>query len=180
MRVAPSPVAGILIMCAFLYEGREETLLILYFDGLCEPVNPGGVATYGYLILDGRRTVEEGCGFVGAGMFGNDVSNNVAEYTAMIRGIERLLLLGLSGEVAVRGDSQLVINQMLGRYAVRAERILPLHNRAVEMSKQFGKISFEWIPREMNAAADALTRKAFSQFLEKNGQSYKSYYGKKG
>jgi len=104
--------------------------LVLYFDGLCEPKNPGGVATYGYAIYRGAKKLCEGFGTVGAGLFGDDVSNNVAEYTAMIKGMERLLASGYTGPINVRGDSQLIIRQMQGRYAVRAKRLAALHEKA--------------------------------------------------
>ena len=150
--------------------------MILYFDGLCEPINPGGVATYGFVIYKGRKKMHEENGTVGAGMLGDDVSNNVSEYTAMIRGMEKMLALGYSGKVTVRGDSQLAINQLLGRYAVRAKRLMPLYDKTLELKAKFSGVKFEWIPRELNEEADALSRKAFEQFLGKHLDSFCSYY----
>lgn len=148
----------------------------LFFDGLCEPINPGGVATYGFVAYDRRKKVQEGCGLVGAGMLGNNVSNNVAEYTGVIRGMECLLATGHCGKLDVRGDSQLAIRQLLGLYAVRAPRLIPLHNRVLELKKGFKVVTFEWIPRDLNEAADALSRKAFNEFLTKNLQDYMEFY----
>jgi len=150
--------------------------LTLHFDGLCEPKNPGGVATYGYTIYRGSRKLCDGFGTVGAGMFGNDVSNNVAEYTAMIRGMERLLSDGYSGRLTVRGDSQLTIRQMQGRYAVRAKRLAPLHEEAMRLARMFERVEFEWVPREQNEEADALSRRGFEAFLSDHGAEYRSYY----
>jgi ribonuclease HI len=152
--------------------------LILYFDGLCEPKNPGGVATYGFVIYDGAHKVREDCGVVGAGMLGDDVSNNVAEYTAMIRGMECLVGLGHTSAITVRGDSQLAINQLLGKYAVKAKRLIPLYGIACGLKEKFKDVTFEWVPREKNEEADELSRKAFRQFLGKNLEAYRHYYFK--
>ncbi len=153
---------------------------MLYFDGLCEPRNPGGVATYGYLILDGCVRIREESGLVGAGMLGDDVSNNVAEYTAMIRGLEHLASQGYRGEVVVRGDSQLTIRQMQGAYSVRAPRLIPLHKRATALRRNFKEVTFEWVPREDNTEADLLSRRAFEDFVSKNRDAFNKYYGAAG
>jgi len=150
--------------------------MILYFDGLCEPKNPGGVATYGYVVYEDGKKVHEEHGVVGAGMFGDDVSNNVAEYTAMIRGMAYLLHTGYRGRITVRGDSQLTIRQMRGEYKVRARRLIPLHKKAVELKGNFEAVTLEWVPREANEEADQLSRRAFDEFLSKNYREFKEYY----
>jgi len=152
--------------------------MILYFDGLCAPKNPGGVATYGYAIYDEDRKLHEECGVVGAGMFGDDASNNVAEYNAMIRGMAYLLHTGYKGRLTVRGDSQLTIRQMKGEYKVRAKRLVPLHEKAVALKGKFETVTFEWIPREANGEADQLSRRAFEEFLSKNYREYKEHYSR--
>jgi ribonuclease HI len=154
--------------------------LQLFFDGLCEPMNPGGVATYGFIAYDRRKKVQEGCGLIGAGMLGDNVSNNVAEYTGIIKGMECLLASGYHGKLDVRGDSQLAIRQLLGLYAVRAPRLIPLHNRVLELKKEFKSVAFEWVPRDLNEAADALSRRAFDEFLAKNLQDYLEFYRRPG
>ena len=155
---------------------RRYPTTILYFDGLCEPVNPGGVATYGFVVYVGKAKVKEGCGLVGAGMLGDDVSNNVAEYTALIRGMEYALSNCPTEHLLVRGDSLLVVNQMLGKYAVKAQRMLPLNKQAVDLKNRLPSVEFEWVPRERNEEADALSRVAFSQFLEEHRSSFERYY----
>jgi len=152
--------------------------MILYFDGLCEPKNPGGVATYGYIVYEDGKKVHEEHGVVGAGMLGDDVSNNVAEYTAMIRGMAYLLHTGYRGQLTVRGDSQLTIRQMKGAYKVRARRLLPLHKKAVELKEEFEAVTFEWVPREENEEADQLSRRAFEEFLSKNYREFKEFYSR--
>ncbi len=152
-------------------------MILLHFDGLCMPKNPGGVATFGYVIYSDGKRLKEGCGFVGAGMLGDDVSNNVAEYRALIEGLEYLLSIGYDGEIEVRGDSQLVINQLSGKYAVRARRLVALHKKATDLLRRFKKATLKWVPREENAEADRLSRVAFEGFLNSHRADYKRYYG---
>ncbi|MEM4657609.1 MAG: ribonuclease HI [Candidatus Methanosuratincola sp.] len=151
-------------------------MITLYFDGLCMPKNPGGVATFGYAIYSDGKKLNEGHGFVGAGMLGDDVSNNVAEYHALIRGLEHLISIGYNGEIVIKGDSQLVINQLSGKYAVRARRLVSLHKKAKDLLKRFSKTTLKWIPREENSEADRLSRVAFDEFLRRHCAEYKKYY----
>jgi ribonuclease HI len=153
-------------------------MMILYFDGLCEPKNPGGVATYGYVLYNNEQKIGEDSGVVGSGMFGDDVSNNVAEYTAMTRGMEHLLHTGYSGRLTIRGDSQLIIRQMRGEYKVRARRLISLYSQAFKLKGNFEATIFEWVPREKNEEADSLSKKAFAEFLSRNYQEYQEYYSK--
>ena len=129
---------------------------VLYFDGLCEPINPGGIACCGYVIKSDGKLLEAGCNLAA-----RRSTNNVAEYTALIRGLDGLVRLGIKGAV-VRGDSQLVIRQMTGEYAVRASRILPLYERAIDLAQRAGVTRFEWVPRTNNTEADALSRRAYA------------------
>lgn len=137
----------------------------VYFDGLCEPRNPRGVAAYGYVIyVDGVR-FSSGRGLA-AEPWSEMASNNVAEYTALIQALKWLLENGYM-EVVVRGDSQLVIRQMTGRYAVRASRIIPLYERAVELASKFRSVRFEWVPRDENWEADYESELAYADYWRK-------------
>jgi ribonuclease HI len=154
-------------------------MIVLKFDGLCEPINPRGIACYGFVIYSGGVNVYSENGFVGAGMFGDDVSNNVAEYIALIKGLKWLVENGLyDNEVVVQGDSQLVIYQLNHIYGVHAYRIIPLYEQAQKLIKNFKKIRFEWIPREKNSDADALSRRAYIEFVKKHYHDVKKYYGR--
>jgi len=144
-----------------------------YVDGLCEPVNPGGVACYGYAIYKGGVKLAEGCGVINHPY----PSNNVAEYMACIKVLEKLIELGLNCEkVTVRSDSQLLIYQLNGYYSVRAERIIPLYERTLELIGEFAEITFEWVPREENAEADELSRKAYREHVERNLDAFIEKY----
>ena len=147
--------------------------IIVYVDGLCEPVNPGGIACYGYVIyVNGVKMVED-CGVIDH----PDPSNNVAEYMACIKAVEKLDELGLRNEhVTVKGDSQLLIFQLNGFYSVRSGRILPLYEEAVNVIKKFKHIRFEWIPREENVEADELSRKAYHEHVAKNIEVFLKKY----
>ncbi|MEM4852724.1 MAG: reverse transcriptase-like protein [Thermofilum sp.] len=102
-------------------------MITVYFDGLCEPVNPGGIAAYGFVAYRDGEKIAAGKGIVGAGYRGDDVTNNVAEYTALIRALEWLVANGYAGgKLVVKGGSRLVIRQLQGRYAVRSAHRPPL------------------------------------------------------
>jgi ribonuclease HI len=129
-------------------------------DGLCEPVNPGGTACYGWAAYRNEEKLGEGCGVVCSGP---GATNNVAEYTAVIRALEWLLEQGLDNEdVEIRSDSQLCMFQLNGVYAVRSPRILPLYGKAVSLARKFRRVKFRWVPREQNEEADALSRRAYA------------------
>ncbi|MEM4444127.1 MAG: RNase H family protein [Thermofilum sp.] len=99
-------------------------MITVYFDGLCEPVNPGGIAAYSFAAYrDGGLQPA----ILGAGYRGDKVTNNVAELTALIRALEWLVANGYAGgKLVVKGDSRLVIRQLQGRYAVRSAHRPPL------------------------------------------------------
>lgn len=148
-----------------------------YFDGLCEPVNPGGVATYGYVVYRGSVRLVSGYGVVGAGMLGDDTSNNVAEYYGLIKLLEKLVELGVR-TAEVYGDSQLVINQINGVFRVRSSRLKPLYERAIELLNAIESAKVVWIPREMNTEADRLSYKAYIEFMERHSREALTYYKK--
>ena len=140
----------------------------VYFDGACEPVNPGGIATFGFVIYKDREMVKAEKGLA-CEPFSSYASNNVAEYTAMIKALEFMVKNGLCGEsvhVTVKGDSQLTIRQMNGIYAVRAPRIIPLFKRAKELTKKIKHIRFIWVPREQNTVADDLSHQAYTEYVD--------------
>ena len=141
-------------------------MVLVYFDGACEPTNPKGIATYGYVIYKDSRKITEGYGLA-AEPFSWKSSNNVAEYTAMIKALQYLVENNYTKErVIVRGDSQLTIRQMQDIYEVRAERIIPLYNKAQWLVKNFSNLRFEWVPREDNEEADNLSHKAYEEYLD--------------
>ena len=120
--------------------------------------NPG-VAGYGALVRDARAgtVLAERAAPLGT------ASNNVAEYSGLVEGLRAVLECGLAREatVEVRMDSKLVVEQMTGRWKIKHAdmRRLALEARRLvdQIQSQEGTVSFTWIPREQNAAADALS-----------------------
>ncbi len=141
--------------------------LVVHFDGLCQPKNPGGVATYGFVVREGPKLLHEECGLA-AEPWTPGATNNVAEYAGVVKALEWLEARGATGEtIVVRGDSDLVVKQLRGEYKVKAPLLVGLFGRARDLARKFPKLRFEWIPREENGEADALTNRAYAEFLAK-------------
>lgn len=122
----------------------------IWFDGACLG-NPGPMGAGAVVTVDGQtQTVSRS---LGRG------TNNLAEYQAVVAGLELALRMGATS-VTLRGDSQLVLRQLQGRYAVKAEGLQPLHARATQLLAGLRPVELEWIPREENARADALAKAA--------------------
>ncbi len=81
--------------------------------------------------------------------------HHVAEYRALIRGLEAARSRGI-GHIRVCLDSALLVNQLNGRWKVKAEHLKPLHEQALSLIQQFADIKITWVPRKANAEADAL------------------------
>lgn len=140
-----------------------------YFDGLCDP-NPGGVATYGFLIKRDGRKIDEGHGLAGTPKT-PQATNNVAEYTGLLKALEWLVAHKTKEPVVIRGDSDLVIKQVKGEYKVKSGLLAPLHGKVRELAEKLPDVRFEWVQRERNADADRLTNLAYAEYT---GQSMKA------
>lgn len=133
--------------------------VILYFDGACEPVNPGGTGSFGVVIYINER--REGA-IRGACGSGRGMTNNVAEYTALEKGLRELIeykaALGPIESLVIRGDSKLVVNQLTGAWRCNHDHLRKLRDQCQDLLKELGcKWRTEWVPREQNAEADALS-----------------------
>ncbi len=91
--------------------------------------------------------------------FGDDLTNNQAEYSALVRALEECKSLGVD-IVEVRSDSQLLVRQMNGRYRVRSDNLINLHRKAKNLEDNFEGISYEHVSREDNYKADELANSA--------------------
>ncbi len=98
------------------------------------------------------------------GKFLGDSTNNVAEYMGLILGLRRAKAMGIK-ELEVLSDSELLVKQLQGEYAVKAEHLLPLHQEAQALLKAFSWIQVRHIPREENAQADAMSNRAIDERL---------------
>jgi ribonuclease HI len=86
-------------------------------------------------------------------------TNNVAEYRALLLGLERARALGAT-EVSVVNDSQLIARQLTGEYRVRSDDLRPLHKRALEELGRFERWAIRSVPRAQNELADTLVNEA--------------------
>jgi ribonuclease HI len=118
--------------------------------------NPGPAAA-ACVISDPKGEVLEEC----ARLLGS-VTNNVAEYRALLLGLERARALGAS-EVEVVNDSELIAKQVQGLYKVKHEAMRPLHREAMAALRGFERWSIRSVPRARNAHADALVNAALDQ-----------------
>jgi len=129
-----------------------------YVDGLAQPKNPG-IGTYGYVIYDGSKKVAEG-----SGLAGYDVTSNYAEYTALEQALTRLRSMGVEGDVLIKSDSKLLVGHLSSGWKVKGGMYVEKLKAAKDLLKEFGSVSFEWIPREENQEADLLTRIAYEKY----------------
>lgn len=89
-------------------------------------------------------------------------TNNVAEYTALIKGLEKARSLDV-GSIRIFMDSELLVRQINGMYRVKHKNLIPLWVRAMSLLKGFSHYSVTHVPREDNAEADSLARRAVAQ-----------------
>jgi len=94
-----------------------------------------------------------------------EATNNVAEYKALLRGIELAAEQG-AGELDLIGDSELVVRQVEGRYKVKNARIKPLHEAVKRALVDFDSWSIRHVRREQNADADRLVNQALDGVLD--------------
>jgi ribonuclease HI len=126
--------------------------LVLHVDGGARG-NPGPAAI-GVVISDtDGQTVEQVAERIGV------ATNNVAEYRAVLRGLERARALG-AAEVELIGDSELVARQLTGAYKVKHPAMKVLHEEASRALAGFDRWRIRTVPRAQNAQADALVNQA--------------------
>jgi len=128
------------------------TALVLYIDGSVEG-NPGPGAI-GVIV-----TGEDGTPVDAWGEAIGHVTNNQAEYEALLAGLRKARQLG-ARSVTVRSDSQLLVRQFLGEYRVKDPKLKPLHEEARRLAGAFRRFLIEHVPREANRAADRLANRA--------------------
>ncbi|MBN9150167.1 MAG: reverse transcriptase-like protein [Micrococcales bacterium] len=116
--------------------------------------NPGQAGS-GSVVID----PETGEVLAEVGRYLGVVSNNVAEYTALIEGVRRALAIDPDAELHVRMDSKLVVEQMSGRWKIKHPDMAELAAVARELLTGT-PVRFEWIPRERNKRADAAANRA--------------------
>ena len=124
-------------------------MITAYFDGGAR-ANPGP-AGYGVYIVDaGGQVLAELSGSLGI------ATNNIAEYNGLIVALQWAVDHNVTS-IAIKGDSQLVIEQMRGNYKVKNEGLKPLYLKARMLVMQIGDVRFEHVRREFNKEADRLS-----------------------
>ena len=127
----------------------------LNFDGGSRG-NPGP-AGIGFTIVDAHGNVVDEVGeFIGR------CTNNVAEYTALVKGLEAAIQRGIK-HLIIRADSELVVRQIQGIYRVKHPDLKPLHARAVQLLAKIPTWSFGHVYREANSRADQLANMAMDR-----------------
>jgi ribonuclease HI len=89
-------------------------------------------------------------------------TNNIAEYTAAILGLEYAVRSG-ARSVKLLADSELLVKQLNGQYRVKNEGLKPLYQKVKELIASVGSVEVQYIPRAMNKEADALANQAIDE-----------------
>ncbi|KXB07520.1 hypothetical protein AKJ51_01100 [candidate division MSBL1 archaeon SCGC-AAA382A20] len=131
--------------------------VVAHIDGASRG-NPGP-AGIGVLI----KTEEKNLSKISEYM-GDEYTNNQAEYKALVRCLERCKELKVE-KAKILSDSNLLVNQMNGKYDVKSDNIKNLYNKAKKLESKFKKIKYEHIPREKNKIADNLANKSIEEEL---------------
>lgn len=138
---------------------RTYQRLNVFTDGASRN-NPGNAAI-GVVIKDEKgNTIKTLSRYIGT------ATNNVAEYTALVEALE-ILLDYSTPETIIHLDSQLVVQQVLGKYKTRQPHLLPLVRLAREKIAKLTNVTLSHIPREKNKEADALANAAIDKALKK-------------
>ena len=124
----------------------------LYFDG-CSKGNPGLAGAGGVIYKNDVEILTY------ANFLGDNKTNNEAEYSALLMGIEEAIKLGIKS-LYVYGDSQLVINQILGKYTINSKKLKEYYNFINNKISFFDKIVFTHVLRDKNKRADELSNLA--------------------
>ena len=115
--------------------------------------NPGPAA-YGYVL-----EAEDGTVLDARGETIGVATNNVAEYRALIAGLEKAVELGID-ELEVVSDSELLVKQMQGEYRVKNEALRELNDEANSLERKLGRVRYKAVRREHNELADRLVNEA--------------------
>jgi ribonuclease HI len=131
------------------------TKAIVHVDGGARG-NPGPAAAACVISTAGGEVVAERARLLGP------ATNNVAEYRALLLGLECAKELGAS-EVEVINDSQLIARQINGEYKVKHAAMKPLYSQALAALREFARWTVRSVPRAQNARADALVNAALDR-----------------
>jgi ribonuclease HI len=129
--------------------------IIVYSDGAARG-NPGPAGAGAVLVDQAGNVVAR------LGRYLGKRTNNIAEYEGLLLGLKHARELGYQ-EVEVRADSQLLIRQLKGEYAVRHAGLKPLHAEALRLLRSFDRYELKHVPRGDNALADEMSNRAIDE-----------------
>jgi ribonuclease HI len=121
--------------------------LELFIDGACKG-NPGP-AGVGVVIRHNDKTIKQISRYIG------EATNNIAEYTALIFGLQESLILR-ADSVKINTDSQLLYRQLIRVYKVKHPNIVGLYDQVINLASGFKEFTISHIPRTLNSEADKL------------------------
>jgi probable phosphoglycerate mutase len=131
-------------------------MIVTYYDGCCEPRNPGGNTGFGAVIS------KDGIELKRLSMYSPahpQNSNNVAEYKGLTCALEWLLENGFEKQKTIfYGDNMMTVRQMNGQWKAKSGMYIPHYLKARDIGKRFNNLKFIWIPREENGVADELSK----------------------
>jgi ribonuclease HI len=144
---------------------RHTSPIIAHCDDCCEPTNPGGHACGGVDIAPHPSVpgLARGLQFSRCYLHGAGATNNVAEYNAALDALRAIYRTGWRGPVVLRTDSRLVVKQYNGEYGCYKPELQELLAQLRRASGHFESVTLEWVPREANVQADALSRCAYCE-----------------
>jgi ribonuclease HI len=135
------------------HEGKREAMKVrLYTDGGARG-NPGPAA-YAFVL-----EAEDGTVLAAEGQAIGVATNNVAEYSALVAGLERAVEVGLD-DVEVVSDSELLVKQMRGEYRVKNDALRALSLEAAALARKLRRVEYRAVRREHNELADRLVNEA--------------------
>ena len=144
---------------------KQGRRLILFADGAARG-NPGPAGA-GAVLLD-----EDGTVVAELTLALGRATNNVAEYSALILGLEEAKRLGANA-IDVRMDSKLVVEQLSGRWRTKHPGLIPLALRAGQLLASFPEREIRHVPREQNLVADALSNRAIDAAAGVSSDKYR-------
>jgi ribonuclease HI len=134
---------------------QPEGFWRLHCDGACRG-NPGPAGA-GMVLHDPQGRLQ-----VRKGRYLGETTNNVAEYQALLLGLEEARKLAVK-KLRVLADSELMVKQLNGHYRVKSPHLLPLWRQALQALQQFEAYAIMHVPREKNRLADEVANQAIDQ-----------------
>lgn len=163
-------------------EGKinEHKSLLLFVDGGCEPKNPGGVATAGWVLYDSDKILAEEGRVAQDG--GPLATNNYGEYSALCFALKWLVAQKWQGELTIKADSKLLVEQVRGTWKCKAPHLCVLRHSIWQYFEMLNleiitednpianydnkSVTLHWIPREQNSYADNLCHVAYQAYIK--------------